>query len=193
MNTAELNPQVATNTLAQREATARMLWTGGIIGFFLIQAILWTVAITLTSQDPSHAVLEGYDQRALNWDSWQEAQRASAALGWSSILEVSSTAEVDGRRNLFLQLTDRDGKPLTGANATLRVFHRARAGEAKTVSLEEATPGTYVGDFQAQHSGFWTLELAALKGEQRYFEEFRMELDQERSTVLVYRNSSEPR
>jgi len=193
MSTAELNHQVTANTLAQREAAARMLWTGGIIGFFLIQAILWAVAITLTSQDPSHAVLEGYDQRALYWDSWQEAQRASSALGWNSVLEVSSPAEVSGRQNLFLQLTDRDGSPQTGATATLRVFHRARAGEAKTVSLEEAAPGTYVGDFQARHSGIWTLELTALKGEQHYFQEFRMELDRERSTVLVYRNSSELR
>lgn len=193
MSTAELNQPIVPNTLAQREATARMLWTGGIIGFFLIQAILWTVAITLTSQDPSHAVLESYDQRALDWDSWQEAQRVSATLGWNSVLEVSSTEEVDGRRNLFLQLANRDGSPLTGATATLRVFHRARAGEAKMVSLEEATPGSYVGDFQAQQSGFWTLELTAFKGGQRYFQEFRMELDRDRSKVLVYRNRSEPR
>jgi nitrogen fixation protein FixH len=193
MSTAELNPQATPNTLAHREATARMLWTGGIIGFFLIQAILWTVAITLTSQDPSHAVLEGYDQRALNWDSWQESQRASAALGWISKLEVSAIAQVDGRRSLILQISDRDGSPLTGVAATVRVFHRARAGEAKLIPLEEATPGSYIGDFQAQHSGLWTLELIALKGEQRYLQEFRMELDRERSKVLVYHHASEPR
>jgi|LakMenEpi03Aug12_release.lakeMendotaPanAssembly.Ray.scaffolds.fasta_scaffold280367_2 nitrogen fixation protein FixH len=193
MSTAELNPQAPRKPLAQREATAQMLWTGGIIGFFLIQAMLWTVAITLTSQDPSHAVLEGYDQRALNWDSWQESQRASAALGWSSKLDVSETAQVDGYRSLILQISNRDGSPLTGATATLRVFHRARAGEAKLIPLKEATPGSYIGDLQAQHAGFWTLELIALKGEQRYLEEFRMELDRDRSKVLVYHHTSEPR
>lgn len=193
MSTAELNNPLSPSALTQREATARLLWTGGIIGFFLIQAILWAVAITLTSQDPSHAVLESYDQRALNWDSWQEAQRASRALGWSSRLEVSSTAQVDGRRDVFLQLTDRSGSPLAGATATLRVFHRARAGEARTVSLEEVAPGSFVGDFPAQHSGIWTMELTALKGGERYFQEFRMELDRERSTVLVSAQSREAR
>ena len=193
MSTAELNREVAPGSLAQREATARLLWTGGIIGFFIIQAILWAVAITLTSQDPSHAVLDGYDERALNWDSWQESRRASEALGWSSKLEISEKAQVNGRRSLILQLSDRDGSALSGAHVSLRVFHRARAGEAKTIRLEEATPGNYVGDLQAQLSGFWTLELTALKGEQRYFKEFRMELEGERLAVSVDRNFSEPR
>ena len=75
------------------EATARLLWTGGIIAFFAIQAVLWIVAITLTSQDPSHVVFEGYDQRALNWDSWQQSMRASAALGWQPRIEVATRAD----------------------------------------------------------------------------------------------------
>lgn len=193
MSTAEMNNPLPPSALIQREATARLLWTGGIIGFFLIQAILWAVAITLTSQDPSHAVLEGYDQRALNWDSWREAQRVSKALGWNSKLEVSGTAQVDGRRDVFLQVTDRSGAPLTGATGTLRVFHRARAGEAKTVALEEVAPGDYVGDFPARHSGLWTIELNVVKGGERYFEEFRMELDRARSTVRVTAHSPETR
>ncbi|MCE2792876.1 MAG: hypothetical protein LW697_10550 [Blastopirellula sp.] len=67
MSLAEMSQRPIPDALAQREATARLLWTGGIIAFFAIQAVLWIVAITLTSQDPSHVVFEGYDQRALNW------------------------------------------------------------------------------------------------------------------------------
>jgi nitrogen fixation protein FixH len=193
MNATQIMKHEPADSFAQREAAARLLWTAGIIGFFVIQAILWTVAITLTFQDPSHAVVEGYDQRALNWDAWQNALRASEALGWSGKLEISPAPQLDGRRDLYLQLTNRDGVPLTGATATIRIFHRARASEAITVPLQEVSPGSYVAEFQAQHSGRWTLELIALKSEQRYLEEFRMELDLKKSTVAVSRVSEKSR
>ncbi len=157
-------------SLAQREATARLLWTGGIIGFFVIQAILWTVAITLTHQDPSHAVLEGYDQRALNWDAWQDTLRASTALGWRADLEVGPPSGVEQRRELMTRLWDRNGQPVTQAGVQLRLFHRARAGEAEVVMLREILPGEYVATFRPQQPGIWKFELTATKGENQFLD-----------------------
>lgn len=176
--------------MAQRETTARMLWTGGIIGFFAIQAILWTVAITLTSQDPSHLVLEGYDQRALNWDSWQETLRASAALGWRSELEIGPAGSLDGRRDLLLRLLDRSGQPIDGAAVQLKLFHRARAAEAELLTLREALPGEYVGTFRPQHSGTWTFELSAERKGLEYLEVRKEEISTGRAKP-ARANSSE--
>ena len=40
MNTCELE---------QKEKTAQLVWTGFILMFFFVQAIIWIVAITLTA------------------------------------------------------------------------------------------------------------------------------------------------
>ncbi len=170
MSLAPASPEPLPNSLAQREATARLLWTGGIIGFFAIQAILWTVAITLTHQDPSHAVLEGYDQRALNWDAWQKTLQASVALGWRAELEVGPASGVEQRRELVIRLTDRERQPVTEAKVELRLFHRARAGEAKIISLQEILPGEYVTTFRPQQPGIWKFELTATNGESQFLD-----------------------
>ncbi len=69
-----------TTTIQQKEKTAQFLWTGFILMFFVLQAILWTVAITLTTGDKSHAVIASYDARALNWD--EEVAQRNASASW---------------------------------------------------------------------------------------------------------------
>ena len=67
-------------TLQQKEKTAQFLWTGFILMFFVIQAIVWIVAITLTANDKSHAVLPNYDERALKWNEEVALRAASEKL-----------------------------------------------------------------------------------------------------------------
>lgn len=176
MSIAEMAQPSLPETLAQREAIARMLWTGGIIAFFAIQAVLWTVAITLTSQDPSHVVLEGYDQRSLNWDSWQETVRASAALGWKAELQIGNTADVMGQRDLTLRLADRSGQAISNAMVELKLFHRARAAEAETLSLQELLPGEYVTSFRPQHAGTWKFEVTTIRGTDQFLDVLQLQV-----------------
>lgn len=176
MGLAEMSQRPIPDALAQREATARLLWTGGIVAFFAIQAVLWIVAITLTSQDPSHVVFEGYDQRALNWDSWQESMRASAALGWQTRIEVGNRADVSGERELRLKLVDRSGQPVSGAVVELKLYHRARAAEAETVLLRELLPGEYITSFRVQQAGNWNFEVTATREAEKFFAELKLEI-----------------
>lgn len=182
MSVAEMSQPSLPETLAQREATARMLWTGGIVAFFVIQAVLWTVAITLTSQDPSHVVFEGYDQRALNWDSWQETVRASAALGWKTELQIGNVATVMGQRDLTLRLADRDGQAISNATVELKLFHRARAAEAETLSLQEFRPGEYVTSFRPQHAGTWKFEVTATRGADKFLDVLLLQVPAAKAT-----------
>jgi nitrogen fixation protein FixH len=183
MSAAQMSQSPLPEALAQREATARLLWTGGIIAFFVIQAVLWTVAITLTSQDPSHVVLEGYDQRALNWDSWQETVRASAALGWKAELQIGESANVTGQRDLTLRLVDRNGQPVSAAAIDLKLFHRARAAEAETFRLQELLPGEYVTSFRPQHAGIWKFEITATKGTDKFLDVIQLEVPAARAST----------
>lgn len=193
MSLAEMSQRPIPDALAQREATARLLWTGGIIAFFAIQAVLWIVAITLTSQDPSHVVFEGYDQRALNWDSWQESMRASAALGWQTRIEVGTRADVSGERELRLKLVDRSVQPVSGAVVELKFYHRARAAEAETVLLRELLPGEYITSFRAQQAGNWNFEVTASRGAAKYLAVLKIEVPAARSNPSRPAQSDIPR
>ena len=77
-----------TIAVEQKEKTAQFVWTGFILLFFVIQAIVWTVAISITTRDPSHAVVAGYDEKALNWDDEKALRLASANLGWQAEIVI---------------------------------------------------------------------------------------------------------
>ncbi len=147
-----------TSSLQQKEKTAQFLWTGFILLFFVIQAILWIVAITLTSADKSHAILPDYDQRALQWDEQRAQQAASRQLGWTNELKVDPTGDLRGFRAISLKLTDREQQPVGAATIQLRAFHRGRAGEPQDIRLQEVEPGVYAGVIQVTRSGRWQFQ-----------------------------------
>jgi nitrogen fixation protein FixH len=159
-----------------KKVAAGFFWTAGIIGFFVLQAILWTVAITLTYRDPSHAVLEGYDQRALHWDEYQEQLRESKDLNWSCELETNASSERVGHQKMTLRIKDRDHQPVTGAVVMVKVFHRARAGEQQLLAFSEVVPGEYCAEATVQASNGWQFEINAVQGERRFMKTLRQDL-----------------
>jgi nitrogen fixation protein FixH len=142
-------------SIAQKEKTAQFLWTGFIVLFFVLQAILWVFAITLTANDKSHAIVEGYDEKALRWDEEKALRAASARLGWKSDISVDAEGDLRGYREIRVNLVGADDTPLTGANVNLRVFHRAYAGEPQVLDLKETEPGIYVAKVLIYKTGLW--------------------------------------
>ncbi|MEZ6095465.1 MAG: FixH family protein [Pirellulaceae bacterium] len=161
---------------AKNENFHRMLWTGIILSFFLIQAVIWTIAITLTANDPSHVIVDGYDQDPKTMEAERQEMLASRALGWHANFEIKVLDEIFGRNELRLSLTDRDGKPISGANISLRVFHNALASEVQEVSMNETEErGVYIADAMMRKSGWWTFEGVARHDGTKYLvdEKFR--------------------
>lgn len=152
-------------TIQQKEQTAQFLWTAFILSFFVLQAILWTVAITLTAGDKSHAVVANYDERALNWDAEIVQRNASAQLGWRANLSVDLAADIRKFHVLTLTIQDSGECPVAGAVIELVAFHRARAGEPQQVKLVEAGDGVYSGKIQINKSGRWQFEGKATRGD----------------------------
>lgn len=159
-----------TNTVSidQKERTAQLFWTAFILMFFVIQAVIWAIAISITAADPSHTVLAGYDEQALKWDQVKSAQLASEKLGWSCQIEPGNRPDMKGWRTISLKLADRDGRPIEQANITTRAYHRGRAAEVQQLVFEESKPGTYVGRIQVRNSGRWRFEGAATRGTQQF-------------------------
>lgn len=157
-----------TSTLQQKEQIAQFVWTGFIVGFFVIQAIIWTVAITITSNDLSHAVVAGYDEQALKWDDVKQDLIDSSALGWTAEIQIDSASNPRGNRVINVCLSDRDDLPIENAVVKLRAFHRGRAADVQELSLLSVGPGVYSGNLNVQRSGIWVFSGTATQGEHQF-------------------------
>ncbi len=159
------------------EKTCQLIWTGIILSFFLIQAIIWTVALALTANDPSHAVIADYEQKALNWDQSQSERLASAALGWQADLNVDSHRDVRSYHPLELVLRDRDGRPLETAGVTLQAFHTGRAADVQRLELTPTDPGRYTGKIRVERAGYWQFNGRIEIGDQLFLLDQRLRLE----------------
>lgn len=143
-------------TIEQKEKFAQMAWTAGIVGFFSIQAVIWAIAITLTSTDKTHAVIADYERGGLSWDQTQQMIKESEALGWSTNLSIDTQSSLPGRRTITLTVLDRNQQPIEVAEINLEVFHRGQAAivyDLKLLPSDE--PGVYVGQLEMTRPGYW--------------------------------------
>lgn len=154
--------------LQSREAFAQMMWTGGIIGFFVIQAIIWAVAITLTHNDPSHAVVAGLDERVGSSDERRAAREASQKLGWSTSVALVRGAEPSAKQCVEIRITDRAGRPVPVEKLEVFGFHRARVTERKALQLETIEPGVWHVKDSLTRKGWWRFEGQAILGTEQY-------------------------
>jgi nitrogen fixation protein FixH len=154
--------------LQEREAIAQMAWTTGIIAFFGLQAILWSVAIFLTSNDPSHAIVENYDKKAMNWDAQREAEEASRKLGWTCEISPSAPLKNERQRTVEICLRDRKLEPISGATVSVRTFHKARAAHPVEQQLAESGAGVYSCVLEMPKQGQWQFEVTADLGDDHF-------------------------
>lgn len=147
------------------ETTAKLAWIAFILFFFALQATLWTFAISMTANDASHAVVTGYDQQALDWDSQKDAMEQSKRLGWSYQIESSRSENIRDRHRVTLRLTDAKGQPVGNATLALIGYHRAAAAKVYSLDWKETQPGLYTAQLPSCRVGKWTVEGAARRGE----------------------------
>ncbi len=165
-----------TTTFEHREKMAQLAWTGIILGFFLIQAIIWTIAISITANDQSHAVVAGYDEKALKWDDEKAQQQSSNHLGWATELLVDPAGDIRGIHGVTIQLKDAKQIPLSGATIEVEAFHCAKASQPQKIKFDEINDGTYAGFFQLQKAGKWQFTGTAKTAEGTYLINERHEL-----------------
>jgi nitrogen fixation protein FixH len=167
--------------LQRRERTAIFMWTSLILMFFLLQAILWTVAISITSRDASHAVVAGYDEQALHWDEVKNLRQESVALGWDAELLVDATGDIRGNRVVTLCLKDKNKTPLEHLKIEINAYHRGRAAEKQNLTLKPVGPGIYSTTVLVRNSGQWQFTGTAKSNDQQFLIEQQIALDSNRN------------
>jgi nitrogen fixation protein FixH len=122
----------------------------GVNGFMMQRAI---------STMPGLDARNGYDpSQRFNKD--QEAARERLALGWTSRVALDALGE--GYR-VVVDLTDAQGKALTGLDVDVKLSHPADTKRDLTAELIEAQPGRYGANLQAARPGAWDIRIEARK------------------------------
>jgi nitrogen fixation protein FixH len=116
----------------------------------------------------------GFDARSpydkgLTYNRNLEAAARQAELGWRAGLSADGGA-------VTVELADRDGRPLAGAEVTA-AFERP-AGDAPDfdVRLEPQAPGVYRAALEPSAQGLWRVHLTARRGADLYVADHRLTL-----------------
>ena len=172
---SQLTAKIPASDVQHRERKAQLIWTGFILAFFVLQAILWAVAITITSNDPSHAILPSYNEPSMSWRDEYALQHENQKLGWKIDLDVRAQGNVPANQTVILTLLDRDDQPLDGGRVELTAFHRARAGRPQQIAMAADGEGRYMGQLGVRKTGSWKFNgKIELNGETYVIEETMM-------------------
>ncbi|MDV6029810.1 MAG: FixH family protein [Phycisphaera sp. RhM] len=148
---------IESNESAERRA--KRFWIALVVFLFVIQSTIMGLVMHLAIGDPSAAVVPDYHNRALNWDATRRTLEAADRLGWQVSFEASDVADGRGMRALELKLVDRDGQPLDGLLVSGQLYHHARAGDVRPITLRSVGEGKYLALAPAAEAGIWQLEI----------------------------------
>lgn len=176
MASASVNQPPSAAQLQAREALAQWLWVTGIVGFFLIQAVLWMFALVLTNNDPSHAIVADFDERASSWDDHRTAVAASDQLGWTYQIDISAQADALSQRTIDVIVRDSTQQPVELDSLSLSIFHCARVAQKKDLPMQRVAPGVWQAITKLDRAGRWQLSGSAEQGEKRLLINQRQDL-----------------
>jgi len=152
-------------------------WIWAMIPFVVLglSVVMHGIFLALAASDPSIAVEENYYRKALDWDKHRAQQARNKALGWTIAVEVDNTklspVERVDRTGLAARLTDRAGRPVTGATVHLETFHHARSMRVFKATLGETEPGVYRTALGLRRSGKWEFRFRVKRGDEVFTRE----------------------
>lgn len=154
---------------------SRWAWAPAALLVTLIGTQVSVLAAVL--DDPTFSTEPDYYRKAVDWDARMARARASDALGWSARVQVEPAAPGSLHApSLMVALSDRDGKPVSGARLRAIALFNARAAQPLTLAPTEVAPGQYRAEFGPRHAGVWELRLTAERADEHYETSLRLEL-----------------
>ncbi len=147
-------------------------WPGLLIGLLAMQLGMSSLVMWLALHDRTFAVEPNYYQRAVEWDQRSAARRAAAAQGWSLDVTTGPARSALGDRELLVQLSERDGRPLCDAVVRVSAFHHRTAKDRLALELTPITDnaGTYGTLAPLRRAGTWELRVTVEKERQIWTE-----------------------
>jgi nitrogen fixation protein FixH len=148
-----------------RPITGRFVLITFIVFFGIIaavNAVMMTLAIRTM---PGLDVKNGYvASQAMNGEI--SAMRQQAERGWKADIAVQLK---NGSVPVSIQLTDRNGAPVTGLDVKARLAHPALTRADHVAAMIEASPGRYTAEWPDILPGAWTIVVEADRGGERVY------------------------
>lgn len=162
---------------AQRrlERKAKRFWVGMIVALLGLSVAMYGIAIGYSMTDESFSVVDDYEAKAANWDEHMAQEARNAELGWMADLDVIGTGrpgEIEMRLNVF----DKYGKPVRGADVELACFHMARGNDRLEAALPMTGDGMYSSTTRISRAGVWVFELSIARDDDLFTQTIRKEV-----------------
>ena len=132
-------------------------WT--FVGFFVVLAAIQGVMIWFAIESFSGLTAEDAYQRGITYNQTIAVKEAEQALGWRASLTWQADRSAAGKGRLELQLLDRLGQPLQGAEIRARLRRPVGPETATSAVLVASGPGTYGADLSLPLRGQWDVDL----------------------------------
>jgi len=124
-------------------------WPAAIVGMLLLNVGVCAVTVTAALRDPASSAVESdYYRKAVDWDADRAAWSPLERVGWTARARL-----VGGR--LRVEVTDRNGDPVTLEHGRAEVFHRADPGARVGTALD----GFGFAEVAPERAGFWTVRV----------------------------------
>lgn len=142
------------------EGARRGRWIPWIfVASFVVLTIIQGVMIWFAIESFSGLTAEDAYERGITYNRTIEAKDAEVALGWQVTLEWQVDKSAPGKGRLALQVLDRLGQPLQGAEVTATLRRPVGPETATPVILTPGAPGSYGASLQLPLRGQWDVDL----------------------------------
>ena len=115
---------------------------------------------------------DNHYERGLQYNEVLEAQRQQAALGWRIQADISEP--LDGRAQLTVALTDKEGAALLAENVTAELRRPTVEGMDSRMQLSPLGGGRYRAEAAVPLPGVWDLVLLVERGPDRHVSKQRL-------------------
>lgn len=161
-------------------AIPRTRWPIYLGGLLAMSVVACGVLVWVATRPGSPRPIKGYYEAARAWDADEAVADASRALGWDVHYELpSDVPHYPGMpRPIDVQVTDRDGKPVSGLAGRLTA---TRASDARLNQSGELTElpqqaGSYRTLLLLDEPGAWDLRIEARQQALRFVHAARVQV-----------------
>lgn len=153
-------------------------WPAFIIALFAAGVLSTVSMLWIARSDGGAQVIEDYYARAVAWDDTAERRAASAALGWTTTIEIGPLDGADLMRVVVVVVRDSLGGPVEGLTGTVQAFRPQYASVRAEAALvpDPGRPGTYRLRMPLHEQGLWDLHLEARRDSALYLTRIRTEV-----------------
>jgi FixH len=155
---------------------ARVPWALVPVALLLSSALGVGSMALVAARDPHFATEPNYYEKAISWDRTQAQAANNERLGYVLGLPARVVFDAHGQATLDLTVSDRLGRPVTGARLSADAFANAFSGRIVHAVFEEQPNGHYRAQLNVNHPGQWVFEIVGDAAGERFTSDLRADL-----------------